>query len=150
EAGFPAGVLNIVPGFGTKAGQALIEHPGVDKIAFTGSPAVGKHIMATAAQTCKKVTLELGGKSANVVFADADIESAVRASSSGIFFNAGQVCSAGSRILGQESIHDQFVDALAARAGKIKLGDPFAADTTMGPLISELQQQRVLGHIEAG
>lgn len=150
EAGFPAGVLNIVPGYGTGAGQALIEHHGVDKIAFTGSPGVGKHIMATAAVTCKKVTLELGGKSANVVFADADIDAAVRASSSGIFFNAGQVCSAGSRILVQEEIHDRFVEALAARAKKIRLGDPFAPETTMGPLISELQQQRVLGHIENG
>jgi aldehyde dehydrogenase (NAD+) len=150
EAGIPAGVLNIVPGFGTGAGQALIEHPGVDKIAFTGSPAVGKHIMAVAAQTCKRVTLELGGKSANLVFADADIEGAVRASSSGIFFNAGQVCSAGSRILVQESIHDQFVEQLAARAAKIKLGDPFDSSTTMGPLISAVQQQRVQGHIEAG
>jgi aldehyde dehydrogenase (NAD+) len=150
EAGLPAGVLNILPGYGAGAGQALIEHPGVDKIAFTGSPGVGKHIMATAAQHCKRVTLELGGKSANLVFADADIEAAVRGASSGIFFNAGQVCSAGSRILVQHEVHDQFVQALAARAAKIKLGDPFAPETTMGPVISELQQSRIMEAIEKG
>jgi aldehyde dehydrogenase (NAD+) len=150
EAGLPPGVLNIVPGYGTGAGQALIEHPGVDKIAFTGSPGVGKHIMAAAAQHCKRVTLELGGKSANLVFADADLEAAVRGASSGIFFNAGQVCSAGSRILVQRGVHDRFVDALASRASKIKLGDPFAAETTMGPVISELQQTRILDAIENG
>ena len=150
QAGLPAGVLNIVPGYGTGAGQALIEHPGVDKIAFTGSPGVGKHIMATAAQHCKRVTLELGGKSANLVFADADIDAAVRGASSGIFFNAGQVCSAGSRILVQREVHDQFVEALATRARKIKLGDPFAPETTMGPVISELQQSRILEAIAKG
>lgn len=150
EAGVPPGVLNIAPGYGTGAGQALIEHPDVDKIAFTGSPGVGKHIMATAAQHCKQVTLELGGKSANIVFADADIAPAVRASSSGIFFNAGQVCSAGSRILVHRSMHDRFVEALAARASQIKLGDPFAAETTMGPVISKLQQERVLTAIDRG
>ena len=150
EAGLPPGVLNIVPGYGTGAGQALIEHPGVDKIAFTGSPGVGKHIMATAAQHCKRVTLELGGKSANLVFADADLDAAVRGASSGIFFNAGQVCSAGARILVQRSVHDQFVEALTARASRIKLGDPFASDTTMGPVISELQQSRILEAIDKG
>jgi aldehyde dehydrogenase (NAD+) len=150
EAGLPPGVLNVVPGYGTGAGQALIEHPGVDKIAFTGSPGVGKHIMATCAQHCKRVTLELGGKSANLVFADADLDAAVRGASSGIFFNAGQVCSAGSRILVQRSVHDSFVDALAARASKIKLGDPFAPETTMGPVISELQQTRILEAIDKG
>ena len=150
EAGFPPGVLNIVPGYGTGAGQALIEHPGVDKISFTGSPAVGKHIMATAAQHCKRVTLELGGKSANIVFDDADMEAAVRGSSSGIFFNTGQVCSAGSRIFVQRGSYEAFVDALAKRAAKIKLGDPFDPATTMGPVISRLQQERVLGAIAKG
>jgi aldehyde dehydrogenase (NAD+) len=150
EAGFPPGVLNIVLGYGTGAGQALIEHPGVDKISFTGSPAVGKHIMATAARQCKRVTLELGGKSANIVFDDADLDAAVRGAASGIFFNAGQVCSAGSRILVQKGVHDTFVAALAQRAGRIRLGDPFAPDTTMGPLISKVQQERVLTHIGNG
>ena len=150
EAGIPPGVLNIVPGFGTVAGQALIEHPGVDKISFTGSPQVGKHIMATAAQDCKRVTLELGGKSPNIVFEDADIEAAAHAAGSGIFFNAGQVCSAGSRILVHESRCAELVERLVARAGRIKIGNPFGSDITMGPLISELQRKRVLGHIERG
>jgi len=150
EAGLPAGVLNIVPGLGTVAGQALIEHPGVDKISFTGSPAVGKHIMRTAADTVKKVGLELGGKSANVVFEDADLDTAVRASASGIFFNAGQVCSAGSRILVQKSRYDAFVERLARRAGGLVQGDPLDAGTTLGPLISRKQQERVLGYVEQG
>ncbi len=150
EAGFPPGVLNIVPGYGNEAGQALVDHPGVNKISFTGSPAVGKRIMASAAAHCKHVTLELGGKSANIVFEDADIEAAVRAASSGIFFNAGQVCSAGSRIFVQESRYEEFVDRLVRRAQKIRLGDPFDPETTMGPLISEVQRNRVLALVEAG
>lgn len=150
EAGLPPGVLNIVPGFGTVAGQALIEHPGVDKISFTGSPQVGKHIMATAAQQCKHVTLELGGKSPNLVFEDADLDAAAHAAGSGIFFNAGQVCSAGSRILVHKSRHDELVDRLTGRARRLKLGSPFDPETSMGPLISATQQERVLGHIERG
>ncbi len=150
EAGLPPGVLNIVPGFGTVAGQALIEHPGVDKISFTGSPQVGKHIMATAAQQCKHVTLELGGKSPNVIFEDADLDAAAHASASGIFFNAGQVCSAGSRILVHESRHDEMVERLVGRAHRLKLGNPFDKETSMGPVISATQQERVLGHIERG
>lgn len=149
-AGIPPGVLNIVPGFGTVAGQALIEHPGIDKISFTGSPQVGKHIMATAAEHCKRVTLELGGKSPNLIFEDADLEAAAHAAGSGIFFNAGQVCSAGSRILVHESRYADLLERLAVRAGRLKLGDPFDAETTMGPLISATQQKRVLGHIEQG
>ncbi len=150
EAGLPPGVLNIVPGFGTVAGQALIEHPEVDKISFTGSPQVGKHIMATAAQQCKHVTLELGGKSPNLIFEDADLDAAAHAAGSGIFFNAGQVCSAGSRILVHESRHDEFVDRLVGRARRLKLGNPFDPETSMGPLISATQQERVLAHIERG
>lgn len=150
EAGLPPGVLNIVPGFGTVAGQALIEHPGVDKISFTGSPQVGKHIMATAAQQCKHVTLELGGKSPNVIFEDADLDAGAHAAGSGIFFNAGQVCSAGSRVLVHASRHDAFVERLVARARRLKPGNPFDPETTMGPLISATQQERVLGHIERG
>jgi aldehyde dehydrogenase (NAD+) len=150
EAGLPPGVLNIVPGFGTVAGQALIEHPEVDKISFTGSPQVGKHIMATAAEQCKHVTLELGGKSPNLIFEDADLDAAAHAAGSGIFFNAGQVCSAGSRILVHESRHDEFVDRLVGRARRLKLGNPFDPETSMGPLISATQQERVLAHIERG
>ena len=150
EAGFPPGVLNILPGFGPVAGQALIEHPGIDKISFTGSPQVGKHIMGIAAKRCTKVTLELGGKSPNIVFADADLDAAAHAAASGIFFNGGQVCSAGSRILVQNSRYDEMVERLVARAQRIRLGDPFAPGTTMGPLISRLQQERVVGHIERG
>ncbi len=149
-AGIPPGVLNIVPGFGTVAGQALIEHPGVDKISFTGSPQVGKHIMATAAQQCKHVTLELGGKSPNIIFEDADLDAAAHATGSGIFFNAGQVCSAGSRVLVQESKYDEMVSRLVVRSQRIRLGNPFDPATSMGPLISAIQQERVLGHIARG
>src|SRR5580692_2855120 len=116
RVGFPAGVLNVVPGFGKTAGQALVDHPDVDKVTFTGSPAVGRQILRGAAGNLKRVTLELGGKSANIVFPDADLDAAARAASSGIFFNSGQVCSAGSRILVHESIYDEMVERLAARA----------------------------------
>ena len=150
EAGVPAGVLNVVPGFGAEAGQALVDHGGVDKIAFTGSPGVGKAIMARVAQRCARVGLELGGKSPNIVFADADLEEAVRASASGAFFNAGQVCSSGSRILVHRDIYEPFVDRLVRRAERYRLGDPFDPQTNMGPLISSTQRTRVLGYIEAG
>ncbi len=150
EAGLPPGVLNVVPGFGAEAGQALVDHAGVDKIAFTGSPGVGKAIMARVAQRCARVGLELGGKSPNIVFADADLEDAVRASASGAFFNAGQVCSSGSRILVQDTVYEEFVDRFVRRAQRYRLGDPFDPQTNMGPLISSAQQHRVLGYIEAG
>lgn len=150
DAGLPPGVLNVVPGYGTTAGQALIEHPGVDKISFTGSPTVGKHIMRHAAERAVRVGLELGGKSPNIVFADADIDAAVRASSSGIFFNAGQVCSAGSRIFVHLDRYEEFVDRLVRRAGRIRVGDPLNPETTMGPLISGAQMERVLGYITKG
>ncbi|MGN6765040.1 MAG: aldehyde dehydrogenase family protein [Rhizobiaceae bacterium] len=150
EAGFPAGVLNVVPGFGKVAGQALVDHPDVDKITFTGSPVVGRHILQGAAGNLKRVTLELGGKSANIVFPDADIAAAVTAAGSGIFFNTGQVCSAGSRILAHESIYDQVVERLAARAQSIRIGDPQDASTAMGPLVSEVQMTRVLNYIDIG
>src|ERR1700690_1220507 len=123
-AGLPAGALNIVPGYGKTAGAALVEHPDVDKITFTGSPAVGRQILRGAAGNFKRVTLELGGKSANIICADADVEQAVKAASAGIFFNSGQVCSAGSRILAHESIYDEVVERLAVRARAIRLGDP--------------------------
>jgi aldehyde dehydrogenase (NAD+) len=150
EAGFPPGVLNVVPGFGKTAGAALVDHPDVDKVTFTGSPGVGRQILRGAAGNLKRVTLELGGKSANIIFPDADLDAAVKAAASGIFFNAGQVCSAGSRILVHESIHDEVVERLAARAEMIRLGDPKESATSMGPLISETQMNRVLDYIDVG
>jgi aldehyde dehydrogenase (NAD+) len=150
EAGFPPGVLNVVPGFGKTAGQALVDHPDVDKVTFTGSPGVGRQILRSAAGNLKRVTLELGGKSANIIFPDADLDAAVKAAGSGVFFNAGQVCSAGSRILVHEKIHDEVVERLAARANMIRLGDPKDSATAMGPLISAGQMKRVLDYIEVG
>jgi aldehyde dehydrogenase (NAD+) len=149
-AGLPAGALNVVPGHGKTAGVALVEHPDVDKITFTGSPAVGRQILRGAAGNFKRVTLELGGKSANIICADADIDQAVKAASAGIFFNSGQVCSAGSRILAHESIYDEVVERLAVRARAIRLGDPRDPATAMGPVVSDVQMQRVLGYIDIG
>ena len=150
QAGFPAGVLNVVPGFGKVAGQALVDHPDVDKVTFTGSPVVGRQILRGAAGNLKRVTLELGGKSANIVFPDADIDAAVKAAASGIFFNTGQVCSAGSRIIVHESIHDEVVERLAARARSIRIGDPLETSTAMGPVVSDVQMKRVLDYIDIG
>ncbi len=150
QAGFPAGVLNVVPGLGKIAGQALVDHPDVDKVTFTGSPAVGRQILRSAAGNLKRVTLELGGKSANIIFPDADLESAVRAASAGIFFNSGQVCSAGSRILVHQDVYDEVVERIAARAKSIRLGDPMETATGMGPLVSETQMKRVLNYIDIG
>jgi aldehyde dehydrogenase (NAD+) len=149
-AGIPPGVLNVVPGFGKCAGAALVDHPDVDKITFTGSPAVGRQILRGAAGNLKRVSLELGGKSANIIFPDANLEAAVKAAASGIFFNAGQVCSAGSRILVHTDIYDEVVDRLVARAEAIRLGDPRDARTAMGPLVSQGQMKRVLDYIEIG
>ena len=150
EAGMPPGVLNVVPGFGKTAGAALVDHPDIDKITFTGSPAVGRQILRAAAGNLKRVTLELGGKSANIVFPDADLEAAVKAAASGIFFNSGQVCSAGSRILAHADIYDEVVERLVARAQAIRVGDPRDAATSMGPLVSAVQMKRVLDYIEIG
>jgi aldehyde dehydrogenase (NAD+) len=150
EAGFPAGTLNVVPGFGKVAGQALVDHPDVDKVTFTGSPMVGRQILQGAAGNLKRVTLELGGKSANIIFPDADIDAAVKAAGSGIFFNTGQVCSAGSRILAHADIYDEVVERLSARAKSMRIGDPLEASTSMGPLVSEVQMNRVLSYIDIG
>ena len=150
EAGIPGGVLNVVPGFGRTAGQALVDHPDVDKVTFTGSPTVGRQILRSAAGNLKRVTLELGGKSANIIFPDADLEAASRAAAAGIFFNSGQVCSAGSRILVHQSVYDEVVERVAARAKAIRLGDPQDSATGMGPLVSEVQMKRVLDYIEIG
>jgi aldehyde dehydrogenase (NAD+) len=150
EAGLPAGALNVVCGKGSVVGEALVQHSDVDKVTFTGSPRVGRGILQGAASNFKRVTLELGGKSANIIFADANLERAVHAASSGIFFNAGQVCSAGSRVLVQRSVYDEVVDRLTERARVIRVGDPRAAETTMGPVISEGQMKTILNYIEVG
>jgi aldehyde dehydrogenase (NAD+)/betaine-aldehyde dehydrogenase len=155
EAGLTPGAFNVITGAadnGAVVGQALIASPLVDKIAFTGSTATGKKVMAAAAATLKKVSLELGGKSPNVVFADAaSLDAAASGAFSAIYANSGQICHAGSRLLVQESIKDQLLEKLTTLIRtKVKLGDPFAADTTMGPVVSEQQLERVLGYIEAG
>ncbi len=150
RVGFPEGALNVVPGFGSKAGAALVRHPDVDAIAFTGSTPVGKAIMREAAETLKKVSLELGGKSPNIVFADADLKAAVRGVSTGIFYGKGEVCAAGSRVLVERAVYDDFVEALAARAQKTTVGDPMSPDTRLGAIVSEQQLERVLGYVESG
>ena len=150
EAGFPPGVLNVVPGFGETAGAALVRHPGVDAISFTGSTGVGRIIMREAAATLKKVSLELGGKSPNIVFADADLGVAVKGASMGVFYGKGEVCAAGSRILVERAVHDEFVDGLKGLAAKATVGDPMAPTTRLGAIVSEEQLDRVMGYVEAG
>ena len=150
EAGMPPGVINIITGDGPTTGAALVAHPGVDKIAFTGSVEVGKAIMRSAADSLKKVTLELGGKSPNIVFADANLEFAAKVALSGIFFNQGEMCTAGSRILIEESAREEFMEVLAGRAAKMVVGDPLDPKTRMGSLVSKEQMDRVLGYIEKG
>lgn len=150
EVGLPAGVLNVVPGRGETAGAALVRSPEIDKIAFTGSTAVGQHIMREAAATLKPVSLELGGKSPNIIFDDADLEAAIRGAFAGIFYNGGQCCTAGSRLLVQESVHDEVVAKLVERAQRLVPGDPLNPKTRIGPLVSEEQLTRVLGYIESG
>jgi betaine-aldehyde dehydrogenase len=150
EAGLPPGVANIVNGFGETTGAALVAHPGVDKIAFTGSAAVGKMIVKSAADTLKRVTLELGGKSPNVFFADADWEAAVDGALFGIFINQGEVCSAGSRILVEKKIYSKFVEAMTEKAKRIKLGPPMERETKMGPLVSKEQYDRVSSYLDLG
>jgi acyl-CoA reductase-like NAD-dependent aldehyde dehydrogenase len=150
QAGFPPGVLNVVPGRGITTGNLLIEHPGVDKISFTGSPDTGRIVATAAAKGFRPTTLELGGKSPQIVFADADLEAATEGVALGVFANQGEVCAAGSRILVARSIHDEFVDRLAARASKVVLGDPFDAGTTMGALINAKQRDRVSRYIQLG
>ncbi|SJN41638.1 Aldehyde dehydrogenase [Microbacterium esteraromaticum] len=150
EAGVPAGVVNVIPGRGSVAGAALVEHPDVDKISFTGSPETGRAIQIAAAQTFKRVTLELGGKTPQIIFADANIEAAVGGTAMGLFFNQGEVCAAGTRVLVHRSIYDQVVQGLAGAASAQVLGDPFDESTTLGALVSKKQQERVLGYIEKG
>jgi aldehyde dehydrogenase (NAD+) len=150
EAGFPIGVINIVPGYGETAGDALVKHRGVDKIAFTGSTEVGRMIMQNAASTLKRVTLELGGKSPNIVFADADLDAAVQGAMLGLYLNQGQCCCAGSRLLVQDKVYDALVERLASASEKRKLGDPFDAKTEQGPQVDKTQFDKVLGYIQSG
>jgi aldehyde dehydrogenase (NAD+) len=150
EAGFPPGAFNVVPGGGSTAGAALVRHPDVDKISFTGSTEVGRQIMRMAADSNKRVTLELGGKSPNIVFADADIPAAVKGAQTGIFYGKGEVCAAGSRLLVEESVHDQFVELLAAGAKKLTPGDPLDKNTRLGALVSRKQRETVLSYIKKG
>lgn len=150
EIGLPEGVANLVLGTGDAVGQAIAEHPLVDKVAFTGGTATGRKVMHAAAGNLKKISLELGGKSPNIVFADADFETAVDYALFGIFFNQGQVCSAGSRLLLEDSIYDRFMDRLVARAKTIKVGNGMEPDTDMGPLVSQAHFNRVMNYIEIG
>src|SRR5436190_16975400 len=151
EAGFPDGVINVVPGYGPTAGAALSGHMDVEKVAVTGEYTTGQLIMEAAAKSnLKRVSLELGGKSPNVIFADADLDAAVEGAYFGLFFNQGQCCCAGSRLFVEEKVHDQFVEKLVKKAKGRKVGDPFAADTTQGPQVSQEQFDRIKGFIDAG
>ena len=150
EVGFPPGVLNVVPGQGRTAGEALVAHPGVDKIAFTGSTAVGQHVARVAVDTVKRVSLELGGKSPNIVFADADLPAAAKGALNGIFYGKGEVCAAGSRLLVEESAHEQLVGMVAEGADAMKVGDPLEKGTRIGAVVSEQQMETVLGYIRKG
>jgi aldehyde dehydrogenase (NAD+) len=150
EAGFPDGVVNIVTGLGREAGQAVAEHPGIDTVSFTGSTMTGRGILQASVKTLHPVHLELGGKSPNIVLADADLDSAVQGAFTAIFLNQGQVCCAGSRLYVESSVHEEVVERLAAEAEEIVLGHGLDADTTMGPLVSKVQQDRVAGYVEAG
>ena len=150
DVGLPPGVVNIITGFGESCGAPLVKHPDVNKIAFTGSATVGKIIVKQAADTVKRVTLELGGKSPNIFFADADFESAIDGALFGVFINQGEVCSAGSRILVQKPIYKKFIDAMAEKARKIKLGPPLDRETKMGPLVSKEQYERVREYQDLG
>jgi phenylacetaldehyde dehydrogenase len=150
EAGIPPGVVNIVTGYGDPAGKALVEHPDVDKVTFTGSTATGKWIVQAAAATLKRVTLELGGKSPNFIFADADLERAIPGAAMSIFANAGQICVAGSRLYVHKKVFDRVVEGVTGMAKALKVGPGQAPDTQMGPLVSQGPLDRVTGYIESG
>lgn len=150
EAGIPPGVINIIPGYGPTAGAALVKHPGVDKIAFTGEHRTAQIIMSDAAMSLKRLTFELGGKSPNVIFADADLDAAVAGTEFGLFFNQGQCCCAGSRVFVDEKIHAEFVEKLVARASTRKLGDPFDPETSQGPQVDQAQFDKILSYIDKG
>jgi aldehyde dehydrogenase (NAD+) len=148
EVGVPPGVLNVITGPGSSVGQMLVEHPGIDKIAFTGDTSTGKGIMRGSADTLKRITLELGGKSANIVFPDADLDAAIRGATTGIFYGKGEVCAAGSRLLVDKSIRSEFIDKVAARAKKMAPGDPLDPKTRLGAISSKKQLENDLRYIE--
>ena len=148
EAGLPPGVLNVITGPGSTVGQMIVEHPGIDKIAFTGDTSTGKGIMRGSADTLKRITLELGGKSPNIVFADADLDAALRGATTGIFYGKGEVCAAGSRLLVDQSIKSEFIDKVAARAKKMTPGDPMDPKTRLGAISSKKQLDNDLRYIE--
>ncbi len=150
QAGFPDGVVNIIPGYGHTAGAALTIHPGVDKIAFTGSTDVGKIIVKAAADTMKNVSMELGGKSPAIILPDADLDIAIPGAASAIFFNQGQVCCAGSRLFVPDSLYDKVINGLAEAAGAMKIGCGLDPENMLNPLVSQIQFDRVMGYIEAG
>jgi acyl-CoA reductase-like NAD-dependent aldehyde dehydrogenase len=150
EAGFPEGAVNIVTGLGETAGRALVAHPDVDKIAFTGSTSVGKEILRACAGNLKRVTLELGGKSPVIIFPDAALEPATEIAARGIFMNSGQICAAGSRLFVHEKVFEQVVEGVVACAEKLKLGAGTEPATDLGPVVSDQQRRRVLGYIESG
>ncbi len=150
EAGLPDGVLNVLTGSTRELGKSLVLHPGVDKVAFTGSTRTGQEIARDAAGTLKRVTLELGGKSPNIVFADADLDAAVRGATIGIFYGKGEVCAAGSRLYVDRKVHDSFMQKLIDRAAKLQPGDPLDPKTRFGALVSEQQMEKVLDYIEKG
>ncbi|SCU82528.1 LANO_0B06590g1_1 [Lachancea nothofagi CBS 11611] len=150
EAGIPAGVVNILPGFGKLIGERLCTHKDIKKVAFTGSTATGRHIMRTAADTIKKVTLELGGKSPNIVFADADLDKAVRTIAFGIFFNSGEVCCAGSRVYVQDTVYEEVLQKFKEYAESLKVGDPFEEGVFQGAQTSQMQIDKILDYVEIG
>ena len=150
KAGFPDGVINVVPGFGPTAGASIVKHPGVDKVAFTGEHLTAQIIMRDAAQTLKRLTFELGGKSPNIVFADANLDAAVQGSHFGLYFNQGQCCCAGSRVFVEEKIYDKFVDQVAAMNKTRRLGNPLDPETEQGPQVDKAQFDKILKYIDIG
>ncbi len=150
EAGLPPGVINVVTGLGSEAGAALASHPDVNRVAFTGSTVTGREIIKASAVNMKRIQLELGGKSPDIVFADADLDKAIPGVAMGIYNNSGQLCFAGSRIFVQRAIHEAFVEKLSAYTRTLKVGDPLAADTKLGPVVSQRQLDRVLGYVKQG
>src|SRR5947199_634365 len=151
EAGFPDGVINVVPGYGPTAGAAISSHMDIDKVAFTGEYTTGQLVSEAAARSnLKRVSLELGGKSPNVVFADADLDAAVEGAYFALFFNQGQCCCAGSRLFVEEKVHDQLVEKLVQKGRIQKVGDPVDPSTTQGPQVSQEQCERIMGYIQAG
>jgi aldehyde dehydrogenase (NAD+) len=150
ECGLPPGVLNVIPGRGSVVGNAMVDHPGIDAIAFTGSTDVGRDLMARASKTLKKVSLELGGKSPNIVFADSDLDAAARGALNAIFYGKGEVCAAGSRLLVEESAHDELLAKVTERAGKMVAADPLHPKTRLGAIVSKEQMENVLRYIDSG